>query len=200
MFAEIMTSFQRFILRPRVAASATFVIAAILATPAVRAQAVYTADRVDGFSVFGGYSYLNTDYGVNDKGYIVGADYTHTIRSRFITPSLEVRYTGSTGPAITESSFAGGLKVETHFHRVHPYAAFLIGYGIINYVPFNANDNSIIYGAAVGADINVTHQFAIKVDAQEQFWKLGQASSELTPESVSFGVLYRIPAGWGHKH
>ena len=106
---------------------------------------------------------------------------------------------GSTGPAITEDSFLGGLKVETHVRRIRPYAAFLVGYGIINYVQVNQNDDSIAYAVALGADYNVTRQFAVKVDAMEQFWKLGNASNELTPTSLSVGVVYRLPSSWGRR-
>jgi hypothetical protein len=164
-----------------------------------RAQATYTADRVNGFSVFGMVSRLNTDYGQTDDGYTVGADLTHAIKFRWITPSIEMRYTGSTGPAITEDSFTGGLKIEHAFHRFHPYGNVMIGYGVINYVQVGQNDNSIIYGLGGGLDFNVTHQFAVKVDAHEQFWKLGQATSELTPQSLSVGVLYRLPASFGRS-
>ena len=199
MLTSFVASLHRIPVRLRTAICGTAVaLVATLFAPVAYSPATYPADRVDGFSVFGGYSYLNTDYGVNDKGYMAGADYTHSIHNRFLTPSIEVRYMGSTGPAITEDSFLGGVKVETHFHRLHPYAGAFIGYGVINYVQVNQNDNSIAYAFAVGADYNVTHAFAIKVDAQEQFWKLGEASSELTPQTVTFGVLYRIP-NFGRK-
>jgi opacity protein-like surface antigen len=201
MLAPILASLHRLPTRMRSALCVTSIalLAMISAAPAARGQATYTADRIDGLSVFGAYTYLNTDYGQNDPGYMFGADYTHSIHSRFIVPSIEVRYIGSTGPSITEDSFLGGLKVETHFRHLHPYAGFLIGYGVINYVKFNANDNSIAYAVAVGADYNITRQFAVKIDAQEQFWKLGHASSELTPEAVSVGVLYRIPSFRGRN-
>jgi len=187
-------------MRTALCISSIALLAAISATPAARAQATYTADRVDGLSAFGAYSYLDTDYGQNDKGYLFGADFTHSLHNRFIIPSIEARYMGSTGPGITEDSFLGGLKVETHVRHLHPYAAVFVGYGVIHYGSVNGSDNSIAYAIAVGADYNITRQFAVKVDAQEQFWKLGQASSELTPESISFGVLYRIPSGWAHRH
>jgi len=201
MFATIATSIQRVTIRARTAAVlASFAVLMLIAVPSAFSQATYTADRTNGFSVFGGVSELNTDYGVNDNGYVFGGDFSHAIRYRAILPSLEVRYTGSTGNAITEKSFMGGLKVETKFHRFHPYADVLVGYGVINVVPVNFSDNSIAYGAGVGVDFNVTKQFALKVDAQEEFWKLGQATAALTPQMVTVGILYRLPSGFGRRN
>jgi len=186
--------------RTRSGLLAAIAILFAVSVSAARAQAVYTADRIDGISVFGAFSYLNTDYGVNDYGYTVGGDLTHSLSHiRFITPSLEIRYTGSTGPAITEDAFLGGLKIEKGFRHFSPYFNVMIGYGVINYVQAKSNDNSIAYDVGVGLDYNITHQFAIKVDEQEQFWKLGQATSELTPQSISFGIVYRVPTSFGHK-
>ncbi len=144
-------------------------------------------------------SYLNTDYGATDTGYLFGADFTHSIGFRFIIPSLEVRYNGSSGKAITQNSFLAGLKVETRFHKLRPYATALIGYGQIHYVSVGQGDDSIAYDFGVGADYNVYGPFALKVDAQEQYWKLGQATNALTPQMVSVGILYRIPSGFLHR-
>jgi len=146
-------------------------------------------------------SKLNTDYGQTNNGYMFGGDLMLSPQKfRFLTPSLEVRYTGSTGSVITESSFAGGLKIGKGFHRFHPYANLLIGYGAITYVfAGGQSDNSIIFDAGVGLDFEVYRRFSIKVDGQEQFWKLGQASSELTPQMITVGLSYRIPGGIGRK-
>jgi hypothetical protein len=168
-------------------------------TPVSNAQATYTADRINGFSVFGGISRLNTDYGATDNGYMFGGDLTHSIGLRLITPSLELRYTGSTGPAITQNSYLGGVKVETKFRRLRPYADLMIGYGQIHYVQYSQGDDSIAYNVGVGADYNVFGPWAVKIDAQEQFWKLGQATNALTPQMVSVGVLYRLPGGFGRS-
>ena len=165
------------------------------------AQATHTADRVDGFSVFGGVSLLNTDYGANDNGYMFGGDITHSIkRLRWITPSLELRYTGSTGVAITQNTYMGGAKLETKFHRLRPYVDFLVGYGQIHYVQVGQGDDSIVYDFGIGADYNIYGPFAIKIDAQEQSWKLGQATNALTPQMVTVGLLYHIPAGFLHRN
>ena len=200
MLADFVASLHRIPMRTRVRISGiSLVLIALVCSPNARAQATYSADRIDGISAFGTFTALDTDYGVNVKGYTIGGDLTHSLKSRWIVPSLEVRYTGTTGPAITESDFLGGVKVETHFHRLRPYTDFLVGYGKINYVQVNGGDNSIAYDAGVGLDYSITRQFAVKVDAQEQFWKLGQASSELTPTMVSFGIVYRVPTAWGRN-
>ncbi len=197
MLANFATSIHQGTTRARVASVlASIAIVTVLAAPVAQGQATYTADRTNGFSVFGGFSKLNTDYGQTDNGYFFGGDFTHSIRYRRILPSLEARYTGSTGPVITESSFMGGLKIETKIHKFHPYGDLLIGYGKINYVQFKQSDNSIAYGGGIGVDYNLTTSFALKVDAQEEFWKLGQATNALTPQMVSVGILYRLPTSF----
>jgi len=40
----------------------------------------------------------------------------------------------------------------------------------------------------------------LKVDAQEEFWKLGQATAALTPQMVTVGILYRLPSGFGRRN
>ena len=200
MLATIVASLHRLPTRMRKAlCGSSIALLAVIAAPNASAQATHTADRIDGISAFGTFTYLNTDYGANDNGYIIGGDLTHSVGSRWLVPSLEIRYMGSTGPGITESAFLGGLKVETHYHRFRPYANFLIGHGTINYVPVHFSDDSIAYDAGVGVDYSITGQFAVKVDAQEQFWKLGQATSELTPQTISVGIVYRIPTAWAHR-
>lgn len=201
MFETIATSIHRVTIRARTAAVlASFAVLMLLSAPGASGQATYTADRTNGFSVFGGVSKLDTDYGLTDNGYVFGGDFSHSIRYRAILPSLEVRYTGSTGTGITEKSFMGGLKVETKFRRLHPYADVLIGYGVITVVPIDYTDNSIAYGVGVGADFNVTKSFAVKVDVQEEFWKLGQSTSALTPKMATVGILYRLPSGFRRNH
>jgi len=197
MFTSIATSIHGVTIRARTAAvMASFAILLVIAVPGASGQATYTADRTNGFSVFGAATKLNTDYGSKDNGYTFGGDFSHAIRFHAILPSLELRYTGSTGPSITEDSIAGGLKLETKFHRFHPYGDVMVGYGIINYVQVNSNDNSITYGGGLGLDFDVTKQFALKVDAQEQFWHLGQGSGTLTPQMISFGLVYRFPSSF----
>ena len=197
MFETIATSIHRVTIRARTAAVlASFAILTVISTSGASGQATYTADRTNGFSVFGGVSKLDTDYGVTDNGFMFGGDFSHSIRFRRILPSIEARYTGSTGTGITEKSFMGGLKLETKIYRFHPYANALIGYGEITVVPLKYTDNSVAYGFGVGADINVTRSFALKVDAQEEFWKLGQATSALTPRMATVGILYRLPSSF----
>lgn len=199
MVHSIVTSRIRRPIRAQAAAFLLFVGGFFTIASTARAQAVYTADRVNGFSVFGEFSAVNTDYGVNDSGYAFGGDFSHSIKLRWLTPSLEVRYTGTTGQAITQNSFSGGLKLETHYHRLRPYANLLAGYGQIHYVKVKQDDDSIIYDFGVGADYAVFGPYSLQVEAHQQSWKLGQATSALTPQSVSVGVMYRLPSSF-RKH
>ena len=201
MFTSIATSIHRVTIRARTAAVlAPLAVLMAIYVPGASGQATYTADRTNGFSVFGAATRLDTDYGSKDNGYTFGGDFSHAFRFHAILPSLELRYTGSTGPGITENSIAGGLKIETKIHRFHPYGDILVGYGIIYYGSANANDDSITYGGGVGLDFDVTKQFALKVDAQEQFWHLGRGSGTLTPQMISVGLVYRFPSSFRRSH
>jgi hypothetical protein len=164
------------------------------------AQAKSSADRDDGLSAFATASHVYTDYGHDEYGYTVGGDLTRYMR--FLTPSIEARFTHSNDDAVQENSFAGGIKAEKPIRRFHPYADFLVGYGTINFIggpPTYNHDNSVIYDVGAGVDYRINRMFLVKVDAQQQFWKLGSANHELEPYNVSVGVVYRIPFGLGRS-
>jgi opacity protein-like surface antigen len=160
------------------------------------AQAVPTADRPNQISAFASAGRIYTDYGQDDFGFVLGGDMTRHFR--FLAAGLEARYTHSSGDAITENSFAGGVRAEKSIRRFRPYADFLIGYGTIHFIPGipgYTHDNSVVYDIGAGLEYDIAPSFAVKFDAQQQYWHLGQASSELEPYNVSVGVVYRIPFG-----
>ena len=197
MFTSIATSIHRGTIRARTSVLlASCAILLALSAQGASAQATYTADRTNAFSVFGAATKLDTDYGRTENGFIVGGDFSHAIRFHAILPSVELRYTWSTGQVVTEDSIMGGLKLETKIHRFHPYGNILVGYGLINYVDVGQNDNTIAYGGGLGLDFDVTQHFALKVDAQEEIWHLGHTSNALTPQMLSVGILYRIPSSF----
>jgi opacity protein-like surface antigen len=173
-------------------------LAAVLPCSA-RGQAGATATKTLGLSAFGGGSHVTTDYSAGGSGFIVGGDVTRHLR--WFDPSLEVRFNYGEGPAVTEKTFEGGVKVEKPIGpggRFHPYADFLLGYGVIDFKhpvvysngPY-ASDNSIVYGVGGGLDFDVSPQFAIKGEYQYSHWSLGTGNT-LTPTAVSGGIVYRF--------
>lgn len=175
-----------------------FGIAFLLAAGASKnsfAQSIPTAERKIGLNLFAAGTRLSTDFNSNDNGVTVGADLTR-YRSRF-SPSLEVRYTWSTGNVVGENSVLGGIKLETAFRRVHPYGDVLVGYGTVRFdhpaLAYYTHDNSVVYGAGGGVEYMVLPRIALKADAQYQHWHLGEAAGSLTPHAFSLGVTYRFP-------
>jgi opacity protein-like surface antigen len=173
-------------------------VLAAVAGPFAGAQAVSTASKTIGLSVFGGASQVATDYNHTNYGFTFGGDVTRPIR--FFSPSLEVRYTHSSGDPVGEDSFLAGLKAEKRIYGFHPYLDFLIGQGVIHFAhpvvyptgPY-ASDNSLVYNFGGGVDYDLTRSFALKAEYQVQSWKLGQSNSRLSPAIATFGVVYRIP-------
>jgi opacity protein-like surface antigen len=179
----------------RSAQIAVLFLAAIAATQTVWAQAIPTATKAIGISAFGGVERLWPDYATGGYGYFLGGGVTR--HYRWFDPSIEIRYSHGSGPAVTEKTIEGGLKFEKVIGpggRFHPYGELQAGYGIIDYkfppYPGYDSDNSAIYGIGGGLDFDITTQFAIKGDYQYEFWSLGQGDN-LNPHAASIGLVYR---------
>jgi hypothetical protein len=167
----------------------------LAATTIAPAQAMITAGRGAEFAPFATTTLVRPDWGPGSNlGYTAGIDYTRFIRS-IVQPSIEFRVTGANGATVNERTYAGGLKLQTTIHRIHPYATVLVGYGTI---AFNYNnhgyqgDNSVIYSYGGGADFDVTSLWKVRFDVTAQNWKLGN-NATLTPATFSVGVAYSLP-------
>lgn len=166
---------------------------------AARGQARETATKRAGISIFGGVSRVAAGYSSDTNyGAMVGADFTRYYR-RF-APSLEVRYTDSSGSTVGESTFQGGFKVQKEFGRYQPYGDVEVGYGSITFAhpviyasgPY-ASDNSFVYAGGGGLDYRLSGTVALKVDLQAQSWKLGTEANRFTPVAVTVGVSINLP-------
>jgi len=162
------------------------------------AQAVPTASRKYGFAGFLGGGTGSTDYGQADKAFIAGLDLEFFPRwLGGLRPSLEVRVTDMPGNDVGQKTLGAGFVLEKPMRRLHPYGEFEAGYGIIDlpvlHDPNYTSDNSTIYNFGGGVNIDVGGPFALKIDYQEQSWKLGNANSRLTPTMFTFGIKYTIP-------
>jgi len=176
------------------------------ASQMLHAQSKVTADKTMDVSVFGGYLYLNPDYGRSGSGFTAGADLTQYFGWR-VAPSFEVRGNYASMPDASESTALVGFRLKTDFHRrFHPYADFLVGAGRINFKqppePGYTHDSSVVYSYGGGVNIDVHRNFAAKIDFQRQSWNLGRGPSVtagqtpdvmLAPMALVVGVAYRIP-------
>ncbi len=178
-------------------------LALLVLPPLSHGQSYATAHRSSDFSLFAAGSISQTDYNSLDQGVTVGGDFTQHFH--YINTSLDVRYNNVTGQAVNERSFGGGLKLSLQYGRYHPYVHSLLGYGIVtfNHPATNTNgtlythDDSSIYNAGGGVDIDLNRRFSVKIDGQYQFWNLGShdnaGSVKLNPTIASFGIVYHLP-------
>ena len=180
--------------------AALLTLAAALLPQRADAQAQATAAKTLSLDVFGAVTALDPKYGVTTRelGYTVGGDITRHFR--LLDVSFEARYTSATGFSADESTYGGGFKLERAFNRFHPYVDFLVGSGNIHFdhpeiygSPTYTHDNSFVYEAGGGVDYDLIRNFAVKVDFQDERWRLGTERPAFNPNNGSVGIVYRIP-------
>jgi hypothetical protein len=162
-------------------------------------------------SAFGAGTGTFTDLeGGKNLGITAGADLTFLAFRQF-RPSLEVRgtYPIDKGHISSQKNFLLGPKVEYPMGKYHPYADFLIGRGEIDYhdpgfISGNLiylTTNTVVYSPGVGLDYYVTHNIALKADAQFQHWSTPvTASGTIYPVAVTLGVVYNFDFNPRHRH
>lgn len=190
---------QRLLLR--FALTAAVVALTLLAPERLCAQAAPTRSRAAGASAFVTYSRLAPDYSSDGNAVTVGGDYTRFFK--FISPSIEARFKTGSGPAVTETTFGGGIRVETQIKYFHPYGDFLVSNGLISfakkyYIGSNGNgsNNSLVYSFGGGVDYDFADQWAARFDYQSERWNLHSTPNvTLTPSIYSIGILYRFRLG-----
>ena len=148
--------------------------------------------------------------GGKNLGITAGADLTF-LNFRQFRPSFEVRgtYPINKGHISSQKNFLLGPRVEYPLGKLHPYVDFLFGRGQIDYhAPgfvfgntLYINSNTFIYSPGVGVDYNLTHNLAIKADAQFQHWNTPVAASgAIHPTALTFGVVYNFDLNPRHRH
>jgi opacity protein-like surface antigen len=142
-------------------------------------------------------SEANTDYQPKD---IVGA----TLYVDFdFAPHLGVEgdyhyLNGITPNDFAENSYLIGLRYNYRLHeRYVPYAKVLYGIGSFDadepYVKLDPGygQNYGILAFAGGLDVDVSHNFTVRVDYERQDWYSFKPNG-LSPTIASFGIAYRI--------
>jgi opacity protein-like surface antigen len=152
-----------------------------------------------------------TDFeGGKNLGITAGADLTF-LAFRFFRPAFEVRgtYPIAKGQISSQKNFLLGPRVEYPLGRFHPYVDFFFGRGAIDYhAPGFIFDNTLyittntfIYSPGVGLDYNLTHNIAVKADAQFQHWNTPTtASGAIHPTALTLGVVYNFDLNPRHRH
>jgi hypothetical protein len=175
------------------------------------AQAVPAGTQRLQVSAFGGLTgtYTGLEGGKN-LGITAGADLTFLAFRQF-RPSFEVRgtYPIDEGHISSQKNFLLGPKVEYPLGRLHPYADFFFGRGEIDYLNGGLifgdvryiTTNTFVYSPGVGLDYSLTHNLALKVDAQFQHWNTSAvASGVIHPTALTAGVVYNFDFNPRHRH
>ena len=162
-------------------------------------------------SAFGGLTgtYTGLDGGKN-LAITAGGDVEYLGFRRFL-PAFELRgtYPIDEGHISSQKSFLLGPKVEYPIGHLHPYADLLFGRGEIDYGSLGytfdniiyLSTNTFIYSPGVGLDYNLTHNLAVKADAQFQHWDTPAVpSGVIHPTALTFGALYSFDFNHGHRH
>ena len=175
------------------------------------AQAVPAGTQQLQLSAFGAATGTFTDLeGGKNLGITAGADLTF-LAFRTFRPSFEMRgtYPIDKGHISSQKNFLLGPKVEYPIGRLHPYVDLLLGRGEIDYhdpgLVFGntryITTNTFIYSPGVGLDYNLTHNLAVKADAQFQHWDTPAVpSGGIHPTALTFGALYSFDFNHGHRH
>jgi hypothetical protein len=181
------------------------------ANHAASAQASPAGTQKLQLSAFAGLTGTFTDLaGGKNLGITAGADLTF-LAFRLVRPSFEARgsYPIDEGHVSSQKNFLVGPKVEYPIGHLHPYADFLFGRGEIDYhspgyVFGNTRylaTNTFVYSPGVGLDYNLTHNLALKADAQFQHWNTPAVpSGAIHPIAVTIGVLYNFDFNPHHRH
>jgi opacity protein-like surface antigen len=162
-------------------------------------------------SAFGGLTgtYTGLDGGKN-LAITAGGDVEYLGFRRFL-PAFELRgtYPIDEGHISSQKSFLLGPKVVYPIGRLHPYANFLVGRGTIDYLNggfvvgnlLYLSTNTFVYSPGVGLDYNLTHNIAVKVDAQFQHWNTPVVpSGSIYAKALTVGVVYNFDFNPRHRH
>jgi opacity protein-like surface antigen len=148
--------------------------------------------------------------GGKNLGITAGADLTF-LAFRSFRPAFELRgsYPIDKGHISSQKNFLLGPKVEYPLGRFHPYVDFFFGRGAIDYQApgfifgntLFISTNTFVYSPGVGLDYNLTHNIAVKADAQFQHWNTPVTSSGVIhPTALTLGVVYTFDLNPRHRH
>jgi opacity protein-like surface antigen len=137
----------------------------------------------------------------------VWADWSFVNRSKFLSGlgiEAEIRDLdlGQPGTSTLRQFTAGGGPIYTcrHFRNVHPYAKFLVDYGMMDHFKINTlpasydSDKWTIYAPGGGVEYRTWRNVWVRADYEYQFWPVDfhSPSTYLNPNGVTVGVSYDL--------
>ena len=177
-------------------------IAALFLPAASWAQATSaTATEAIRLHVFALGSYDRPAFGYSTRaaGFAVGGGAGFTVpHLHHFEPALDVRYNYVTNQFISQSVFSGGGRIAYNLNRFHPYGDLLVGAGTIKFklvnpaTPTYTQDNSLVFTYGGGLDVDLTRSVALRVDFQQQRWRLEDAAKPFYPMQAAAGIRYQF--------
>lgn len=99
-------------------------------------------------------------------------------------------------PKLRMDTISGGLIYNwRHYHRFHPYAKFLVGYGSIDFTSPNPNythDTRIVYAPGGGAEYRVYQNVWLRGNYEYQFWPDFFSHHTMNPTGFTVGFAYNF--------
>jgi hypothetical protein len=155
------------------------------------AQAVPTASSTGNIQIGVAGTFINSDYGKNQKGFSVYGDFDFfhnvgiegDIHLALITPN-----------DISENSYLLGPRYSWHYKRFHPYAKALFGIGRFGfqrgYFPSASTSTYGQFALGGGLDFQASRHINVRAfDVEFQRWP-NFAPNGLSPIVYNFGVAY----------
>lgn len=186
-----------------------FVVAALAlsVSPLAMSQVVPTATTNASFplSIGAGVTEFNRSYGNGDGGFSLGdkvwIDFgdLHGLGVEVEAEQVGVHPAAQDTDGVREEVASGGVTYSRYdFHRFHPFAKFLLGYGNVDYpavVP--THQTRTVYTLGGGANYPLFAGLSARVEYEYQLWPnfwlrppAYTTGKYLTPNGVAFGISY----------
>jgi hypothetical protein len=156
-------------------------------------------------SVFGGITGTDTGLASGKNLGLTGGAGLRLPPFRALYPELEFRgtYAIDDDGIDRQKNVLAGAKIAAHLGRLQPYGDFLFGRGEISYpgsgyqVPgkpiFYTQSSSIVLSPGGGLDLNLSKQWALKMDLQVQRYSTPVAETgHIYATSGALGIVYRF--------
>lgn len=99
-------------------------------------------------------------------------------------------------PNLRMDTASGGVTYTwRHYHKLNPYAKFLMGFGSIDFqsnLPHYSHDTRTLYTPGGGLDYRIYRNVWVHGDYEYQFWTDFINHHTLNPQGVTIGVAYDL--------
>lgn len=108
---------------------------------------------------------------------------------------LNFERTGGDPKLRMDTIAAGAIYTWRHYHRVHPYTKFLLGYGSIDFTSFDPNythDSRTVYAPGGGLEYRVFRNVWVRGDYEYQIWPDFFHHHAFNPNGFVIGASYDL--------